>query len=106
MIAVRNDVFASTGGQQVPADESLLTRQFYFAGSTANEETPETQLWRLAGGERDSCVLVVRDEVEPCIGAGLRTWFEGDAKEAQFFILRCAQDWKTIYRLLAHPAAK
>ena len=42
----------------------------------------------LAGGERDSCVLVVRDEVEPCIGAGLRTWFEGDAKEAQFFILR------------------
>jgi hypothetical protein len=60
----------------------------------------------LAGGERDSCVLVVRDEVEPCIGAGLRTWFEGDAKEAQFFILRYAQDWKTIYRLLAHPAAK
>ena len=60
----------------------------------------------LAGGERDSCVLVVRDEVEPCIGAGLRSWFEGDAKEAQFFILRYAQDWKTIYRLLAHPAAK
>ena len=24
----------------------------------------------LAGGERDSCVLVVRDEVAPCIGAG------------------------------------
>ncbi len=33
MIAVRNDVFAATGGQQIPADESLLTRQFYFAGS-------------------------------------------------------------------------
>jgi hypothetical protein len=49
---------------------------------------------------------VVRDEVEPCIGAGLRSWFEGDAKEAQFFILRYAQDWKTIYRLLAHPAVK
>jgi hypothetical protein len=40
------------------------------------------------------------------MGAGLRSWFEGDAKEAQFFILRYAQDWKTIYRLLAHPAVK
>jgi TPR repeat protein len=57
MIAVRNDVFASTGGQQVPADESLLTRQFYFAGNAATEESPETQLWRLAGGERDPNLL-------------------------------------------------
>ena len=57
MIAVRNDVFAATGGQQVPADESLLTRQFYFAGNAPAEETPETQLWRLAGGERDPNLL-------------------------------------------------
>ncbi len=57
MIAVRNDVFAATGGQQVPADESLLTRQFYFAGNAPTEETPETQLWRLAGGERDPNLL-------------------------------------------------
>ncbi len=57
MIAVRNDVFAATGGQQVPADESLLTRQFYFAGKAPIEETPETQLWRLAGGERDPNLL-------------------------------------------------
>ncbi len=57
MIAVRNDVFASTGGQQVPADELLLTRQFYFAGNAATEESPETQLWRLAGGERDPNLL-------------------------------------------------
>ena len=48
MIAVRNDVFAATGGQQIPADESLLTKQFYFAGATAAEETLETQLWRLS----------------------------------------------------------
>jgi TPR repeat protein len=53
MIAVRNDVFAETGGQQIPTDESLLIRQFYFVGSAAAEETVETQLWRLAGKERD-----------------------------------------------------
>ncbi len=55
MIAVRNDVFAATGGQQIPADESLLTKQFYFAGSA--EESTETQLWRLAGQERDPNLL-------------------------------------------------
>ncbi len=57
MIAVRNDVFASTGGQQIPADESLLTKQVYFAGSSAPEETLETQLWRLAGKDRDPNLL-------------------------------------------------
>ena len=57
MIAVRNDVFAETGGQQIPADESLLTKQFYFAGSAAAEETVETQLWRLAGKDRDPNLL-------------------------------------------------
>jgi Caspase domain/Sel1 repeat len=57
MIAVRNDVFGATGGQQIPADESLLTKQFYFAGTTAAEETLETQLWRLAGKDRDPNLL-------------------------------------------------
>ena len=57
MIAVRNDVFAATGGQQIPADESLLTRQFYFAGASAADETVETQLWRLAGKDRDPNLL-------------------------------------------------
>ena len=57
MIAVRNDVFAETGGQQIPTDESLLIRQFYFVSSTAAEETIETQLWRLAGKERDRNLL-------------------------------------------------
>ena len=57
MIAVRNDVFAATGGQQIPADESLLTKQVYFAGSAASEETLETQLWRLAGKDRDPNLL-------------------------------------------------
>ena len=57
MIAVRNDVFAATGGQQIPADKSLLTKQFYFAGATAAEETLETQLWRLSGKDRDPNLL-------------------------------------------------
>src|SRR5271157_5614176 len=57
MIAVRNDVFAETGGKQIPADESLLTRQVYFAGNAATEESPETQLWRLAGKDRDPNLL-------------------------------------------------
>jgi hypothetical protein len=59
----------------------------------------------LAGGQRDNCVLVVREEIDPCIGAGLRSWFEKDAGEAQFFILRYPQDWKTIFGLLAQPRA-
>jgi TPR repeat protein len=57
MIAVRNDVFAETGGQQIPADESLLIKQFYFAGGVTAEETVETQLWRLAGKDRDRNLL-------------------------------------------------
>jgi tetratricopeptide (TPR) repeat protein len=57
MIAVRNDVFASTGGRQIPADESLLTKQFYFAGGATPEETLEAQLWRLAGKDRDPNLL-------------------------------------------------
>jgi tetratricopeptide (TPR) repeat protein len=54
MIHVRKDVFAATGGDQVPVDYSLLTEQFYFAGTG---ERPETQLWRLAGQERDRDLL-------------------------------------------------
>ena len=57
MIGVRNDVFAATGGQQIPTDELLLTRQFYFAGNAPAEDTSETRLWRLAGGERDPNLL-------------------------------------------------
>ena len=58
MIAVRNDVFASDRrcSRSLPT-KSLLTRQFYFAGNAATEESPETQLWRLAGGERDPNLL-------------------------------------------------
>ena len=50
MIAVRRDVIASTGGAQIPWENSSLTRQFYFAGDAASEASPETLLWRLAGG--------------------------------------------------------
>jgi TPR repeat protein len=59
MIAVRRDVIASTGGAQVPWENSSLTRQFYFAGQTETDEAPETMLWRLAGGQRDPSLLSI-----------------------------------------------
>ena len=40
MIAVRSDVFAATGGQQIPCENSSLTRQFYFAGSAGPRRRP------------------------------------------------------------------
>ena len=59
MIAVRRDVIASTGGAQIPWENSSLTRQFYFAGDAASEASPETLLWRLAGGQRDPRLLSI-----------------------------------------------
>jgi hypothetical protein len=60
----------------------------------------------VAVDQSDRCVLVARTEIEPCIGPGLRAWFERDANEAQFFIVRYAQDWRAIYHLLSLPAAE
>ena len=57
MIAVRRDVIATTGGAQIPWENSSLTRQFYFAGQSESETSPETMLWRLAGGEHDVNLL-------------------------------------------------
>ena len=59
MIAVRRDVIASTGGAQIPWENSSLTRQFYFAGDATSEASPETLLWRLAGGQRDPRLLSI-----------------------------------------------
>jgi TPR repeat protein len=59
MIAVRRDVIAATGGAQIPWENSSLTRQFYFAGETAGDSSPEALLWRLAGGERDPALLSI-----------------------------------------------
>lgn len=54
MIAVRRDVVAATGGEQVPWDSSSLTRSFYFAGGGgAVASTPEALLWQAAAKERD-----------------------------------------------------
>lgn len=85
MIAVRNDVFAATGGQQIPADESLLTRQFYFAGASAAEETLETQLWRLAGKDRDPNLLQAYLDRYPDgpHAADVRSLLSGAGKAAQ-----------------------
>jgi TPR repeat protein len=59
MIAVRRDVIAATGGAQIPWENSSLTRQFYFAGEAAGDSSPESLLWRLAGGERDPALLSI-----------------------------------------------
>ncbi len=59
MIAVRNDVIASSGALQIPTEFSLLTRQFYFAGDAAAEASPEAALWRLAAGQRDPGLLAI-----------------------------------------------
>ncbi len=65
MIAVRRDVIASTGGAQIPWENSSLTRQFYFAGDAASEASPETVLWRLAGGQRDPRLLSIYLDLYP-----------------------------------------
>ena len=65
MIAVRRDVIAATGGAQIPWENSSLTRQFYFAGETAGDSSPEALLWRLAGGERDPALLSIYLERYP-----------------------------------------
>lgn len=65
MIAVRRDVIATTGGAQVPWENSSLTRQFYFAGETTSEASPETMLWQLAGGQRDTNLLAIYLERYP-----------------------------------------
>jgi hypothetical protein len=65
MIAVRRDVIAATGGAQIPWENSSLTRQFYFAGESAGDSSPEGLLWRLAGGERDPALLSIYLERYP-----------------------------------------
>ncbi|MGD0639604.1 MAG: caspase family protein [Roseiarcus sp.] len=65
MIAVRRDVIASTGGAQIPWENSSLTRQFYFVGDAGGEASPETLLWRLAGEQRDRSLLSIYLERYP-----------------------------------------
>ncbi len=56
MISVRKDVLASTGGRQIPWDNSSLTRQFRFDNSpvTASEET---LLWQVAANAQDPSLM-------------------------------------------------
>ncbi|HLH49817.1 MAG TPA: caspase family protein, partial [Roseiarcus sp.] len=57
MIEVRKDVIATTGGAQIPWENSSLTRQFYFAPGEAAEGSSETLLWRLGAGQKDASLL-------------------------------------------------
>jgi TPR repeat protein len=57
MIEVRKDVIATTGGAQIPWENSSLTRQFYFAPGAAAEGSSETLLWRLGAAQKDAGLL-------------------------------------------------
>jgi len=56
MIGVRRDVLSSTGGRQIPWENSSLTRQFRFL---PEQETvsPETMLWQLASRAQDPVLM-------------------------------------------------
>lgn len=56
LINVRRDVLAATGGNQIPWDNSSLTRQFRFDTSppTASEET---LLWQVAASAQDPMLM-------------------------------------------------
>ena len=56
MIAVRKDVLAATGGNQVPWENSSLTRQFEFAPGE-DAAAPETLLWQVAATARDPALM-------------------------------------------------
>lgn len=58
MIGVRKDVLSATGGQQIPWENSSLTRQFRFA---PGQETvsPETLLWQVAASTQDPVMMSV-----------------------------------------------
>ena len=57
MIAVRRDVIATTGGFQVPWENSSLTAQVYLVPGRPESVSPETQLWQLAASSREPTLL-------------------------------------------------
>ncbi len=59
MIAVRRDVVAATGGEQVPWDSSSLTHDFFFDGVGNSETTPEALLWQAAAKDRDRNLFAI-----------------------------------------------
>ena len=59
IIEVRRDVIGATGGEQVPWENSSLTKQFYFAGEAQAGASPETLMWRLAASQRDPNLLQI-----------------------------------------------
>ncbi|WP_299362898.1 caspase family protein [uncultured Paracoccus sp.] len=56
MISVRKDVMARTGGQQIPWENSSLTRQFRFDAGPPTA-TPETILYQVAARTVDPALL-------------------------------------------------
>ncbi|MEM9247611.1 MAG: caspase family protein [Pseudomonadota bacterium] len=58
MISVRRDVISASGGQQVPWENSSLTRQFTFAEGLP-AATPETLLYQVAARTQDPNLMAL-----------------------------------------------
>lgn len=56
MISVRRDVIAATGGQQIPWENSSLTRQFRFDSAPETAST-ETMLYQIAARAQDPYLM-------------------------------------------------
>src|SRR6202022_2062918 len=75
-------VIATTGGAQIPWENSSLTRQFYFVPGAAAGGSPETMLWQLAGGQRDVNLLHIYLDRYPdgSHAADVKAWLEEISK--------------------------
>ncbi len=64
MINVRKDVLSTTGGRQIPWENSSLTRQFRFDNSPVTA-SQETMLWQIAAGAQDPQLMQLYMENYP-----------------------------------------
>jgi len=64
MISVRKDVLSSTGGRQIPWENSSLTRQFRF-DPRPDTVSAETLLWQVAANARDPQLMKLYAERYP-----------------------------------------
>ena len=64
MIAVRRDVMTATGGQQIPWENSSLTRQFAF-DTNPPDMSEETLFYQVATGARDDALMQLYVDLYP-----------------------------------------
>lgn len=81
MIAVRRDVIAATGGQQIPWENSSLTRQFVF-DTNPPDTSGETLFYQVAASMRDSEMmrLYLDNYPEGAHRSEVLAYLEGDTR--------------------------